>query len=319
MKFCPKCGRKGIDGVLCRDCSSEQSSIKFREIRIKFCIDCKSYLFKNKWVKADSIEEVIKRIAKKSLKSRIAGEIIPLLPEIEFKPGINYDFEVKIKVSPKEKYFIPARIEMTTCPKCSKKGTKYFEGVLQLRNPNEEVIGFIRNDIRGQAGKGVYITKEERVEYGKGVDFYITSQKYLQTLGFKLQKKFGGIMKVNSRLFSRNKQTSKDIFRVNVLFEMLDFKVGDVVLVGNKPIKVTDISKIATGYDLAMEKKTNFEYKKKDYRVLERKKTSVVKIYPSVEVMDPETYQNLKTGNRKNVSMGDEVEVVIVEGIAYMV
>jgi len=54
----------------------------------------------------------------------------------------------------------------------------YFEGILQLRNPNDEVISFINSQIKKRTG--VFITKEQKGN--NGIDFYITSQKYLQAL-----------------------------------------------------------------------------------------------------------------------------------------
>ena len=318
MKFCPKCGKKGITGVLCRECSAEQSFINYRDIKLKTCVNCKAYLFKNKWMKANTIDNTIKKIVQKSLRTKMTAEIIPHLPEILQKPGLCYDFEVELKVSPKEKYYIPATLELTICPKCSKKGTQYFEGILQLRNPTQEVIEFIRSEADKQKERGIYITKEEKIAYGKGMDFYFTSQKYIQNLGLKLQNTFGGILKVNPSLFSRSRETSKDLFRVNVLFELLDFKIGDVVAIGNKIVHVTEIGKIGIGFDLKTGNKTNFDYRKKDYKVLEKKKTSDVKIYPHIEVLDPETYQNVRIKNKKDAKVGDEVEIVMDEGLAYI-
>lgn len=318
MKFCPKCGKKGIQGVLCSECSIGQNFLEFREIRIKLCGDCKQYFFKGKWLGYTTIKNAIQKIVEKSMKARISADITPMLPEMVQNEGMNYDFEIEIKISPKEKYYLPAKIEFVRCPRCSKSGTTYYEGILQLRNPNKEVVDFIRKEIAGERERGVHITHEEDVAYGKGIDFYITSQRYLQTLGLKLQKRFGGILKVNPRIFSRDRQTSRDVYRVNVLFELLDFKVGDVVLSENKIIKISEIRKNAVGYDLKTGKKTNFEYKNRDYKVLDRKKSAVVKRYPHTEVLEPETYQNIKVGNEKNVKEGEDVEIVVVNGIAYV-
>ena len=79
---------------------------------------------------------------------KINADIKPLVPgNIEFKPGINYDLEVEVSLSPKEQYYLPATIEMTTCPKCGKKGGQYFESVLQLRDASREIFDFVRDDV----------------------------------------------------------------------------------------------------------------------------------------------------------------------------
>ena len=108
----------------------------------------------------------------------------------------------------------------TLCKKCGKFGTEYFEGILQLRNPDKEVIKFIRNQVKKQFDKGIFINKE--VNTKNGIDFYLTSKRFLRTLGNKLNKQFKGELKISPQLFSRNKQTSKDIYRINVLFRLED-------------------------------------------------------------------------------------------------
>ena len=94
----------------------------------------------------------------------------------------------------------------------------------------------------------MFITKKEKVR--NGIDFYVTSKRYLQNLGKKLQNCFGGELKVSSRLFTRDRQTSKDVYRVNVLFRLPRFKKDDIIeLKGNK-IKVINIGKKVFGKNI---------------------------------------------------------------------
>ena len=53
----------------------------------------------------------------------------------------------------------------------------YFEGTLQLRDMEEEVIDYAIALVDSR--EGVHIAKIEKVR--NGVDLYISSQKYLQT------------------------------------------------------------------------------------------------------------------------------------------
>ena len=110
----------------------------------------------------------------------------------------------------------------------------YFEGVLQLRNPTPEINEFIEEAL---AKKGnVFITKRKKCK--DGVDCWITSQHFLQVLGKKLQQKFGGEMILSSTLFSRSRQTSRDIFRINVLYRYSPVRVGDVKQYRGEDVKV---------------------------------------------------------------------------------
>jgi NMD protein affecting ribosome stability and mRNA decay len=94
---------------------------------------------------------------------------------------------------------------------------EYYEGILQLRNPNKEVINFVRNQFRGNSK--VWVAKQERLK--TGIDLYISSNKFLLSLGKRLKKSFKGEMKVSRKLHSRDRITSKNVYRVTVLFRLL--------------------------------------------------------------------------------------------------
>ncbi len=92
----------------------------------------------------------------------------------------------------------------------------YYEGILQLRNPSEEVINFVRNQFK--KNQKVWIAKQEKLK--TGTDLYISSNKFLLSLGKKLKNSFNGELKTSRKLHSRNRVTSKNIYRVTVLFRL---------------------------------------------------------------------------------------------------
>ena len=92
----------------------------------------------------------------------------------------------------------------------------YYEGILQLRNPSEEVIRCVKNQIKKKGD--VFIAKE--VTQKNGVDYYISSQRFLLSLGRKLKKSFRGELKTSRKLYTRDRITSKRVYRVTVLFRL---------------------------------------------------------------------------------------------------
>ena len=74
----------------------------------------------------------------------------------------------------------------------------------------------------------------------------ITTNMETERIALELQREFGGEVKVNTKLFSRNKQTSKDIFRLNALVKLPDFESGDVLQNYNKQKKREELL-IVTG------------------------------------------------------------------------
>lgn len=115
---------------------------------------------------------------------------------------------------------------------------QYFEGVLQLRNPNNEVIRFIKNQLEKN---NEFIAKEKKLK--EGYDYHISSQKFLRRLGKKLKENFKGELKVNYRLYSRDRQTSKNIYRINVFFSVFQYKKGDKIDFRGDKLKIVSIGK----------------------------------------------------------------------------
>lgn len=105
------------------------------------------------------------------------------------------------------------------------KPKEYFEGVLQLRNASDEAVDWVYDEIQ-RTGK-TRVAKAKEV--AGGIDLYLSSQHYMQTLGRQLQQRFGGILKITSRLHTRNSLTSRDVYRMTVLFRQLPFTTRDII------------------------------------------------------------------------------------------
>ncbi|MFC1704878.1 NMD3-related protein [Nanoarchaeota archaeon] len=133
---------------------------------------------------------------------------------------------------------------------------QYFEGILQLRNPNSLVIEFVYRQMEEK--KGVFISKEVRMT--NGVDLYFSSQRFLGNLGRKLQKTFGGELKMNSSLHTKDHLSSKGLYRVNVYFRLPTVKKGDIVTVKGEEFEILGMGKKVIGKSLETGKKARLEY-----------------------------------------------------------
>ncbi len=123
--------------------------------------------------------------------------------------------------------------------------SNYYQGILQLRDVNDEVIEFAYNQLRKR--DNVAVTKT--VKYQNGVDLYITSQKFIRILGKKLRESFGGELKISSKLHTRNRQ-GRELYRVNVLFKFPKYKKGDIVDVRGDKVKLLRIGEKVFARDM---------------------------------------------------------------------
>ena len=135
--------------------------------------------------------------------------------------------------------------------------SNYYQGILQLRNIGNEVIEFAINEIKKD--ESAYVSQVKKV--ANGVDIYISQQKFLRSLGNRLQKRFGGQIVVSRRLHTRSKLTSRDLYRVSVLFRLPSFKKGDIIGYRGSKIKIINMHKKEFAKDIATGKKLNLSFK----------------------------------------------------------
>lgn len=115
---------------------------------------------------------------------------------------------------------------------------QYFEGTLQLRNCSPEVISFAKR-LTLKHPKA-YISKEQKVT--NGYDFYFSDNKFLRILGKKLQESFTGELKITATLHTKDKQSSKELYRLTVLFRQLSFSKGDTFLYQEEEVEILSVT-----------------------------------------------------------------------------
>lgn len=113
----------------------------------------------------------------------------------------------------------------------------YFEGTIQLRNPTPELIAYVKHYVESS---GAWISKEKKVN--GGIDLRVSSQKILRRLPEKIKARFNGISKLSNTLFSKDRQTQKNIYRVTVLFRLASFTRGDIFEVRGKQMEILKIA-----------------------------------------------------------------------------
>lgn len=132
----------------------------------------------------------------------------------------------------------------------------YFEGVLQLRDVDDNVESFVQYTVDKR--DDVNIAKVEKVK--NGFDVYLSSRKFIVQMGKLLQQRFGGSVKLSKKLHTRNRQTGKEVYRVTVCFRMMPFRKGDVIDYRGDELKVLRLDKKVQCKNIKTGKKVILNY-----------------------------------------------------------
>ena len=183
----------------------------------------------------------------------------------------------------------------------------YYEGILQLRNCREEVDDYIAELIKKSKA---FVSRI--VPHKNGHDIYISDQHFLQNLGRKLRTRFGGRLVISQKLHTMDRQRSKRLYRITVLYRQPPFSPGQVILSSDKLILLKKIGRNLSGIDLETGNTTSVPYDEES-PILKVSKTKVVKIRPQLEVMHPETFQPVPVLNPfgRRLRLEENVRVVM--------
>lgn len=135
---------------------------------------------------------------------------------------------------------------------------KYYEGIFQLRDVNKKVVDYVFDRI--ESDDNVFVSKINELK--NGIDIYISSNKFGRRLLEELKRRFNGEAKTSSSLFSVDKETSKEVYRVTFLFRLLDFKLGDEGIIRGSKVKIKNMGRqIVSCVDLETGKRCSFKIK----------------------------------------------------------
>ncbi|MFT4311536.1 MAG: NMD3-related protein [Candidatus Woesearchaeota archaeon] len=293
-KFCPKCGKTITKGTFCKECKAQE--LNFKEIKIKLC-PSKRYFYQGKWKEFKDLKQEIENILQKQLQKKVEAIDFQYEYMLE-KPGLerNIDFIAQID---SEEYILPINIQTTLSPTVQKLGSTYYEGIMQVRNASSEVKKYIKKTLEKHK---VYVN--DVVEKKDSVDFYFVNKQKIRFIAGKIIKKYSGHIDENAQLFSRNHQTSKDIYRLNTLVELPLFKENDVILINESPFLITNLGKINSAFDLLKQKKTAFKYDPNTkYKKIKKETTKIIKEQPEITALHPKTYQEIKVENPFSINL----------------
>ncbi|MFP4524385.1 MAG: NMD3-related protein [Candidatus Woesearchaeota archaeon] len=315
MAFCPVCGKNIRRGEsFCED--HKPSRLEVKPFDVRLC-SCGRLFAHNHWFHPQDLESSILKVVKDHVKQKVPIRLESL--DVPEKRG-NKGYGKAVATVQGEEVPLDFPVKLQRCEKCALAGTEYFTAKLQLREPPEEALPFVQEQLAGVEDKGVAVNKV--ADTPRGPDLYLTHKSAARQVGEKLVRRFGGRMKASEQLFSQDRQTSKGLYRLNVVVDFPHFSTGDVVSLKGRPVLVTGLGKQCTGRDLFADKKAVFTAGDED-EVLKRHKTTVAVTHPEAEVIHPVTFQQVPVATHENLleglQDGQKVRVVILKKRVYVI
>jgi len=275
-------------------------------------------------IKDHSIKEFLRKLLVKEIEY---DKRKFLIKKIEL--DVNYQIKANFRGTIDDKsvsfpFTFDMNIKESIDPEIAGRHDNYFQGMLQIRwekHSKEEI-----KEITKYIGKFILQNKASiaNMAYLKnGVDFLISSNQVIKECAYAVKKKYGGEVKVNAKLFSKDHQTSKDIYRVTALVRLPNFTIGDVIASERKNIFIKSIvGHEVGGLDLDTHKSTMMPYQNETYTVIDKEDimpTSVSLISPHLEVVDPWDFQSKKVANHTPLAIGQKVKVAKIKKKLYLV
>lgn len=227
---------------------------KSEKYDVEICFACLKHLYRGKWVPTENVDDAIYDMIEQRFKG--AKKVELFIPEHKKNPGVNAEAEALVD----KKYVVPIMLRYTICPNCKKSYGQAFNGILQLRNPNEDILNFVKNELKKGREKGYHCNKQSEVT--NGMDYQLTDSQFTRNVGKALQNKFGGELVETAKLVSRSRETSKDLYRITVLFRYPLFKKGDIVDYKGREVKVINFANKVYVEDMQTHKKEQVEFNK---------------------------------------------------------
>lgn len=191
--------------------------------------------------------------------------------------------------------------------------SNYFQGIMQLRLPTQNIIDYILDNLDKDNQK---ISK--LVELKNGADLYFVDKRYMKSLSVKVQKEFGGLMKESATLHTRDSQTSKELYRLTILIKFTEYRKNDIIEFDNNLYYVLSFAKKLVAYNFAKKKKEKISYPE-NFKIIPKIKSVIISLEP-LQTMD-ENYQPMETINLfdKKIKQNKQVNTIIHDNIAYII
>ena len=223
MRPCITCGEPRQINVFCVSCYLRSHPLveNIKVMSITSCQKCHRILDQNAFSDITLDKYVQKTLPDKlklspdlkkfQIESQIVNDLHDRPHSVDFTIRGRYD-EVRVE----EKYSVPIDRKRIICDQCRKQRPSYYEAILQVREAGSDQLAKIRKVLASPKFQSV-INRHDALK--EGGDFYFAKKHAAQQVAKQLRAKLGGTIESSKRIYSRDRQTSKEIYRGTILYK----------------------------------------------------------------------------------------------------
>ncbi len=250
--FCVECGAEGeVYESLCEKCFLERHKLaELPEfLDIEMCKECGNFLVGSKWIK-QPLERVVDMVIDRAVSyEKIVDNAhfkVQFFPEDEMNIAIVVECDMFVDdLRAQKEIQSKVRIKPSQCVTCTRRKSRYYEAVLQIRadrrDLSEEEMESIYNYVnkRVDASPDAFISEEE--EMHGGMDFHMSPKALARNISKELALTYGAQESSSAKLIGM--KDGQELYRVTHSIRLPQYKVGDVI---NLKGVLYQIAKMAT-------------------------------------------------------------------------
>lgn len=267
---------------------NEELLPELKEIQVHYCEESRTYKLKNKWKPFETVEDVYKITILSALEKKTDPATKITIELIRRGEKIKTAKVLADKGKSHDEKIYKIHTDRTMNPEMSKKYSKYLEGTLQVRNLDDEMFPFLQEQIQIAESKFCHVIDLREKKHSVDVD--MTNQKEIARIARAMQRQFGGELKIDYKLQTRDKQTQKDLFRIAATIILPTVKKGQYITHDTKVFKITSIDKDIIGFNLKTKASEHISLNAK-FEILEPQETTISLVQPTIKAIDPVTFQ----------------------------
>ena len=295
------------------------------------CSTCSRMLIGKRWVKGDIESAIIPLLDENVVTAKeVRFRTFTFDARREDERNLTITVKAILRVDDMEllkSFTTRLRVHGGACPTCGKRAGHYYEAILQVRaegrilspDETEEVVEFAERSVDRAAETGeAFISEIEPVR--GGVDIYLSAHELGRNIAKELRAKYGGSVGVSSKLFGL--KDGKEVYRTTHLMRLPRYRVGDVVSLDKELYEVLSMGQRPLLGNLGTrERKAAASGMMEKAKIVpsERLVADVLAVTESeVEYSDPTSSKTARARKPPNFEESDTVEIVKVEGRAFV-